>query len=67
LLFKIQAFLLIILIGLFNFDMMSVQYLSNEKGQVTAVQLPIEEWEFIKIKYPDVNIWIRTCLNGISN
>jgi hypothetical protein len=35
--------------------MMSVQYLSNEKGQVTAVQLPIEEWEIIKIKYPDVD------------
>ncbi|MGZ3756643.1 MAG: hypothetical protein ACXVAY_14490 [Mucilaginibacter sp.] len=34
---------------------MSVQYLSNEKGQVTAVQLPIEEWEMIKIKYPDVD------------
>ena len=34
---------------------MSVQYLSNEKGQVTAVQLPIEEWEMIKIKYPGVD------------
>ena len=38
-----------------NFGKMSVQYLSNEKGQVTAVQLPIEEWEMIKIKYPDVD------------
>ncbi len=34
---------------------MSVQYLSNEKGQVTAVQLPIAEWELIKIKYPDID------------
>ncbi|TSD66967.1 addiction module component CHP02574 family protein [Inquilinus sp. KBS0705] len=34
---------------------MSIQYLSDEKGQVTAVQLPIEEWELIKIKYPDVD------------
>jgi len=40
---------------LLNFDKMSVQYLSNEKGQVTAVQLPIEEWEMIKGKYPDVD------------
>jgi hypothetical protein len=34
---------------------MSVQYLSNEKGKVTAVQLPIKEWEMIKIKYPNVD------------
>jgi len=34
---------------------MSVQYLSNEKGQITAVQVPIEEWEIIKHKYPDVD------------
>lgn len=27
---------------------MSIQYLSNENGQVTAVQLPIEDWEKIK-------------------
>lgn len=33
---------------------MSVQYLSNKKGQVTAVQLPIDEWEFIKSKYLNV-------------
>jgi hypothetical protein len=33
---------------------MSVQYLSDEKGQITAVQVPIEEWEIIKTKYPDV-------------
>jgi hypothetical protein len=33
---------------------MSVQYLSDEKGQVTAVQVSIEEWEIIKSKYPDV-------------
>ncbi len=34
---------------------MSVQYLSNEKGQITAVQVPIEEWEMIKNKYPDID------------
>ena len=34
---------------------MSVQYLSNEKGQVTAVQLPIEEWEMIRIQYPGID------------
>lgn len=34
---------------------MSIQYLSDEKGQVTAVQLPIEEWEMIKSKYPEID------------
>lgn len=34
---------------------MSVQYLSNEKGQVTAVQVPIKEWKRIKSKYPEVD------------
>jgi hypothetical protein len=33
---------------------MSLQYVSDEKGQITAVQLPIEEWEIIKIKYPEI-------------
>ena len=34
---------------------MSLQYLSNEKGQITAVQVPIEEWEMLRSKYPDLN------------
>ena len=34
---------------------MGVQYLSNKKGQITAVQVPIEEWNKIKRKYPDVD------------
>jgi hypothetical protein len=34
---------------------MSLQYLSNEKGQVTAVQVPIEEWEMLRSKYPDLD------------
>ncbi|MDN3582663.1 addiction module protein [Mucilaginibacter flavus] len=34
---------------------MSVQYISDTKGQVTAVQVPIKEWEMIKSKYPDVD------------
>ncbi|MDB4927259.1 hypothetical protein [Mucilaginibacter sp.] len=34
---------------------MSVQYLSDEKGQITAVQLLIKEWEIIKSKYPDID------------
>ena len=34
---------------------MSVQYISDKKGQVTAVQVPIKEWEMIKSKYPDVD------------
>ncbi len=33
---------------------MSIQYVSNEKGKVTAVQLPIKEWERIKKQYPDI-------------
>jgi hypothetical protein len=33
---------------------MSVQYLSNKNGQITAVQVSISEWEFIKRKYPDI-------------
>jgi len=37
-----------------KFDVMSVQYLSDEKGRITAVQVPIKEWEIIKNKYPDV-------------
>jgi hypothetical protein len=35
-------------------DIMSVQYLSDEKGEITAVQVSIKEWEMIKSKYPDV-------------
>ncbi|TKC02333.1 addiction module protein [Pedobacter cryotolerans] len=34
---------------------MNIQYLSNENGLVTAVQLPIEEWEKIKSIYPNVD------------
>ncbi len=34
---------------------MSLQYLSNKKGQVTAVQVPIKEWEMLKSKYPDLD------------
>ena len=34
---------------------MSIQYLSNENGQVTAVQFPIEEWEKLKKIYPDID------------
>ena len=33
---------------------MSVQYLSNKDGQITTVQIPINEWEVIKDKYPDI-------------
>jgi len=34
---------------------MNVQYISNKNGQVTAVQVPIKEWEMIKSKYPDID------------
>jgi len=33
---------------------MSLQYLSDENGHVVAVQLPIDEWEELKRKYPDL-------------
>ena len=33
---------------------MSVQYLSNKNGQITAVQVSISEWELIKRRYPDI-------------
>ncbi|MCX2431433.1 hypothetical protein [Pedobacter sp. GR22-10] len=33
---------------------MSIQYLSNEHGQITAVQLTIENWKKIKDLYPEV-------------
>jgi hypothetical protein len=32
-----------------------MQYLSNKNGQVTAVQILINEWELIKDKYPDID------------
>jgi hypothetical protein len=35
---------------------MSLQYLSNEKGQIVAVQVPIKEWELLKSKYPGLDI-----------
>jgi len=34
---------------------MSIQYLSNENGQITAVQLSIEDWEKIKSVYPNID------------
>lgn len=34
---------------------MNVQYVSDKKGQIVAVQLPIKEWERIKDKYPNVD------------
>ena len=33
---------------------MSLQYLSDEAGHVVAVQLPGEEWELLKRKYPEL-------------
>ena len=34
---------------------MSVQYLSDKNGLITAVQIPINEWELIKGKFPDID------------
>jgi hypothetical protein len=33
---------------------MSIQFLSDSNGKMTAVQVPIEEWERIKKRYPDI-------------
>ena len=34
--------------------MMSVQYISDNTGHTTAVIIPIEDWNEIRNKYPDV-------------
>jgi hypothetical protein len=34
---------------------MSLQYLSDEKGQIVAVQVPIKEWELLKSRYPEID------------
>ena len=33
---------------------MSLQYLSDENGHVIAVQVPIEDWETLRSKYPEI-------------
>jgi len=33
---------------------MSLQYLSDEKGQIVAVQVPIKDWEILRNKYPEI-------------
>ncbi len=33
---------------------MPLQYLQNEKGQTTAVLIPIEEWKAITLKHADL-------------
>jgi hypothetical protein len=33
---------------------MSLQYLSDENGQIVAVQVPIEDWELLRRKYPEI-------------
>jgi hypothetical protein len=34
---------------------MSVQYVSDSLGQTTAVLIPIEDWEQLRKKHPDVD------------
>jgi hypothetical protein len=34
---------------------MSLQYLSNEKGEIVAVQVPIKEWEELKNKFAEID------------
>ncbi len=33
---------------------MNVQYLSNDKGHITAVQVAIEDWERLKLVHPEI-------------
>jgi hypothetical protein len=33
---------------------MSLQYLSDENGQIIAVQVPITDWEMLRRKYPEI-------------
>lgn len=33
---------------------MSLQYLSDENGQIVAVQVPIQDWEVLRRKYPEI-------------
>ena len=39
---------------------MTLQYLSDDQGQIIAVQIPIAEWEDFMAKHPEVD------LNGTS-
>jgi hypothetical protein len=34
---------------------MSLQYLSDEQGQIVAVQVPIGECELLRRKYPEID------------
>jgi len=34
---------------------MNVQYLSDDKGHITAVQVAIEDWERLRLVHPDIN------------
>jgi|GEM_PF-861062 len=33
---------------------MSIQYLSDNEGQIVAVQVPIDEWRLIRSRHPDI-------------
>jgi hypothetical protein len=33
---------------------MGIQYLSDNEGQIVAVQVPIDEWRLIMSKHPDI-------------
>lgn len=41
-------------VSLNKFFYMSLQYLQNDKGETTAVLIPIEDWQRIKSKHPDI-------------
>ncbi len=33
---------------------MSLQYITDDKGKITGVFIPIEEWDKLKTKYTDI-------------
>ena len=34
---------------------MSLQYIKDDKGQITGVFIPIQEWDSIKSRYQDID------------
>ena len=47
---------------------MHVQYVSNEKGQKTAVQIPLKQWESIKKEIKKLEVFedLKNALNEIK-
>lgn len=35
---------------------MNLQYISDNKGKVTGVFIPIHDWEYLKVKYKEIEL-----------